>query len=467
MQPDTTSQRSPGLKLILAIVIAMMLTVPLFAIYLLVYDRQHQSDTARNSIAQGWGGPQTLIGPLLVIPYRAETTTTETVDGKQVTKTGVETRELVLSPETADVVTKIAPEVRKRSIYEAVVYGAHTAGRTRFALPADLQRYGVAADKLQLDRAELRFGVSDPRGLYGAPPKVTIDGVARSLQPGKGPGETNGAGFYTWLDATTLTTKPMIADFAFDLRGNASLALVPRAGDTRWAITSPWPNPSFQGGFLPTDRHVAANGFTATYRVGNLALGRTLVDTGDTAAAPVVPASPGSPSVERAAAAGPQAMTAQVDLVTPVDLYDQVNRSVKYGFLFIGFTFMAFLMFDVVGGVRVATVEYLLVGAGLILFFVMLLAFAEVVGFTLAYLIAAGAIVGLLTAYSAAVLKSRRRAGFILGLLVALYAVLYILLSLEAYSLLIGSLLLFAALAAVMFLTRNIDWGRVTPPVPV
>ena len=466
MQSDTDRQRSPGLKLILAIVIAMMLTIPLFAIYLLVYDRQHQSDTARSSIAQGWGGAQTLIGPLLAIPYRAETTTTETVDGKQVTKTGIETRELVLSPETADIVTKIAPEVRKRSIYEAVVYGAHTAGRARFALPADLQRYGVAADKLQLDRAELRFGVSDPRGLYGAPPKVTIDGAARSLQPGKGPGETNGAGFYTWLDATALATKPMIADFVFDLRGNASLALVPRAGDTRWVLTSPWPNPSFQGGFLPTDRQVAANGFTATYRVGNLALGRTLVDIGDTAAAPVVPASPGSPSVERAAAAGPQAMTAQVDLVTPIDLYDQVNRSVKYGFLFIGFTFVAFLMFDVVGGVRVATVEYLLVGVGLILFFVMLLAFAEVVGFTLAYLIAAGAIVGLLTAYSAAVLKSRRRAGFILGLLVALYAVLYILLSLEAYSLLIGSLLLFAALAAVMFLTRNIDWGRVTPPIP-
>jgi inner membrane protein len=466
MQPDTAFQRSPGLKLILAIVIAMMLTVPLFAIYLLVYDRQHQSDTARSSIAQGWGGPQALIGPLLAIPYQAQTTTTETVDGKQVSKTRIETRELLLSPETADIVTKIAPEVRKRSIYEAVVYGAHTAGRARFALPADLQRYGVAADKLQLDRAELRFGVSDPRGLYGAPPKVTVDGAARSLQPGKGPGETNGAGFYTWLDATVLTTKPMTADFAFDLRGNASLALVPRAGDTRWAVTSPWPNPSFQGGFLPTDRHVAANGFTATYRVGNLALGRTLVDTSDTTAALVVPVSPGPASVERAAA-GPQAMTAQVDLVTPVDLYDQVNRSVKYGFLFIGFTFMAFLMFDVVGGVRVATVEYLLVGAGLILFFVMLLAFAEVIGFTLAYLVAAGAIVALLTAYSAAVLKSRRRAGFILGLLVALYAVLYILLSLEAYSLLIGSLLLFAALAAVMFLTRNIDWGRVTPPVPV
>ena len=136
-----------------------------------------------------------------------------------------------------------------------------------------------------------------------------------------------------------------------------------------------------------------------------------------------------------------------------------MSRAAKYGFLFIGFTFAAFLMFDVVGGVRVSAVEYLLVGAGLVLFFVLLLAFAEVIGFTAAYLVASAAIIGLITAYSAAVLKSWRRAWYIGGLLVALYAVLYILLSLEAYSLLIGSLLLFAALAGVMYATRNLDWG--------
>ena len=152
------------------------------------------------------------------------------------------------------------------------------------------------------------------------------------------------------------------------------------------------------------------------------------------------------------------AQVAEVDLVTPVDLYSEINRSVKYGFLFIGFTFLMFWLFDVVGGVAVATVEYLLAGAGLVLFFVMLLAFAEVIGFALAYLVAAGAIVGLLAAYSAAVLASRKRAGVVAVLLAALYAVLYVLLGLEAYSLLIGSLLLFAGLAATMWLTRRIDW---------
>ena len=151
--------------------------------------------------------------------------------------------------------------------------------------------------------------------------------------------------------------------------------------------------------------------------------------------------------------------TAQISLIQPVDLYSQVNRATKYGFLFIGFTFLALLMFDVIGGVRVSAVEYLLMGAALVLFFVLLLAFAEVIGFTPAYILASAAIAGLNTAYSAAVLGSWRRAAFIGGLLVGLYAVLYILLSLEAFSLLIGSLLLFAALAGVMYATRRIDWG--------
>jgi inner membrane protein len=158
---------------------------------------------------------------------------------------------------------------------------------------------------------------------------------------------------------------------------------------------------------------------------------------------------------------------ASINLIQPVDLYSQVNRATKYGFLFIGFTFLALLMFDVIGGVRVSAVEYLLMGAAIVLFFVLLLAFAEVIGFTFAYIVASTAIAGLNTAYSAAVLNSWRRAYFIGGLLVGLYAVLYVLLSLEAFSLLIGSLLIFAALAGVMYGTRRVDWSAPRKPEEV
>lgn len=450
------AERTPGMKLFFAILVAAMLVIPLFSVYLLVYDRENQSKTAVGSIAEGWGGPQTIAGPLLVIPYQTDATETVTENNRQVTRTSRVWRELEIAPDVAVLDSTLSPERRKRSIYEVVVYSATTAGKARFTLPADLARYGVTADALAYDRAELRFGLSDARGLYGPPPRVIVDGVRRALQPGKGPSATSGSGFFAPLDVAALRARPLLVDFAFEFRGNASLTLSPLAGDTRWTVSSPWQHPSFGGGFLPAGHQIGKDGFRATWRVGNLALGESLVDSG-------APASGGSANpYDRSDTAIAGDHQAGVTLISPVDLYSQVNRSVKYGFLFIGFTFMAFLMFDVVGGVRVSAVEYLLVGAGLVLFFVMLLAFAEVIGFTPAYLIASAMIIGLVTAYSAAVLKSRRRAGFMAALLIGLYAVLYVLLSLEAYSLLIGALLLFVALAAIMYLTRNIRWGEGT-----
>ena len=453
-------ERTPGFKLGLAIAIAFVLTIPLFSIYLLSYDRQSQSREAAASITSGWGGSQAMNGPLLVIPYRATATETVVENGKSVTRSNQVMRELTLAPETVELTTALSPQVRKRSIYEAVIYDARVAGKARFAFPPDLARSGIELAQMDLSRAEVRFGPSDPRGL-GANPRVNAGGTALRLQPGGG--SSGGRGFFAWIDASSLTSAPLPVDFAFDLRGNGSIALAPQAGDTRWTVRSSWPSPSFGGDFLPALRQVSDKGFTASYSIGNLALGRSLVSTGDVGAAPTPP-----PESDRSYAEKTRiAQSADISLIQPVDLYSQVNRAVKYGFLFIGFTFLALLMFDVIGGVRVSAVEYLLMGAALVLFFVLLLAFAEVIGFTLAYVLASAAIAGLNTAYSAAVLGSWRRAGFIGGLLVGLYAVLYILLSLEAYSLLIGSLLLFAALAGVMYATRRIDWGARREAAPV
>ncbi|HEX6073570.1 MAG TPA: cell envelope integrity protein CreD [Sphingomicrobium sp.] len=453
-------EHTPGFKLFLTIIVGLVLTIPLFSVWLLVYDRQTQSEEAQSSITEGWGGAQAMTGPVLVIPYRATATETVVENGQSVTRSRDVMRELTLAPETIEMSTDVRPELRRRSIYEAVVYDAKVSGRAHFAFPPDLARTGVTPDKMDMSRAELRFGLSDPRGL-GANPRVAAAGRPLRLQPGGGSG--GGRGFFAWIDATNLNSVPLNVDFAYDFRGNAALSLAPQAGDTRWSVHSSWPSPSFGGDFLPGDRRVGAKGFDATYRIGNLALGRSLVSTGDAGASNMIereaPPSRGTYATPAVASDAGAFQTAQISLIQPVDLYSQVNRATKYGFLFIGFTFLALLMFDVIGGVRVSAVEYLLMGAALVLFFVLLLAFAEVIGFAPAYVLASAAIAALNTAYSAAVLGSWRRAAFIGALLVGLYAVLYILLSLEAYSLLIGSLLLFAALAGVMYATRQIDWG--------
>jgi len=452
--------RTPGFKLFLTIVVGLVLAIPLFMVWWQIYDRRSQSEEAMQSITSGWGGPQAMAAPVLVIPYRGTTAETVEENGRQVTRTRDIIQELTLAPEAAELATDLRPERRKRSIYEAVVYAASNQGAARFALPPDLERSSVRVEDLLLDRAEIRFGISDPRGL-GANPQVALDGRPVRLQPGGG--TSGGRGFFAWVDATPLASRPMAVRYAFDLRGSTALTLAPQGGDTQWRVHSSWPHPSFGGEFLPAQRTVRASGFDASYRVGNLALGRSLVSTGAPGSSNLierVPPPSRAPTTNPVAADnGGPVQTAQISLIQPVDLYSQVDRAAKYGFLFIGFTFLALLMFDVIGGVRVSAVEYLLMGAALVLFFVLLLAFAEVIGFTPAYVLASAAIIGLNTAYSAAVLGSWRRGGVIGGWLVGLYAVLYILLSLEAFSLLIGSLLLFAALAGVMYATRRIDWG--------
>ena len=460
MTETVRTERSPGIKLLFASLIALALMIPLLLVYWLVYDRQAQSNTAQAAINAGWGGPQVVAGPVIVVPFRITQVQNEEVNGKTVSRTVEVEQQLFLSPVDNRVTTAMKPQERTKSIYRSVLFEAQISGKARFALPADLPRFGVTRDKLLWDRAEVRIGASDARGLTrgGA---IRANGMALAVEPGNGPAATSGQGFFAFLPWNG--EGELTVDYDFGLRGSRSLSLVPRGGRTQWAIESGWESPSFGGAFLPESRTVNDKGFQAAYTIDKLALGQPPVATSEPGP-PVIDDGADGSSMPYPAVSGTdnaQARAVTVGLLEPVNLYSKVDRSVKYGFLFIGFTFLTFLLFDVVGGARVAGAESLLPGAGLVLFFVLLLAFAEVIGFTAAYVVAAGAIIGLLSAYSAAVLKSWQRGRFIGALLVGLYALLFVLLNLEAWSLLIGSVLLFVALAGVMYATRKVDWGNV------
>jgi inner membrane protein len=468
MTEAVRKERSPGIKLLFACIIGLTLVIPLVMVYALVWDRQSQSQTAQDAINAGWGGPQVLAGPVVVVPFKTTETQNETgADGKTTSRTVEVEKLLYISPVENKVATSVRPEERRKSIYRSVLYEAQVKGSARFELPADLPRFGVTAEALIWDRAELRMGASDARGLTTGGTLIA-NGQALAVQPGKGPGATGGQGFFAFLPWKG--EGAIVVDYAFALRGSRTLSLVPRGGHTTWDVASTWASPSFGGAFLPERPAVSGKGFTASYTVDKLALGLAPVSTDDQGP-PVIDdgsGNSGSGAVTTATTAdrssesvSGQALAVTVGLIEPVNLYSKVDRSVKYGFLFIGFTFLAFLLFDIVGGTRVAAAEYLLTGAALVLFFALLLAFAEVIGFTEAYLLASAAIIGLLTAYSAAVLKSWKRARFIGALLIGLYALLFVLLNLEAWSLLIGSVLLFVALAGVMYATRNVDWTSV------
>ena len=438
--PRSSDERTPSYKFGLVVLLAALLAIPLFSVYLLVYDRKLQSATARDSIVTGWGSEQTIAGPYLVLPYSHSVQATSNENGQVVTRTAIRDDALYIAATDLSFDTRLDPSLRHRSIYEAVIYTADTAARGTFRLP-DFAALNIDPASVRLGEADIRLGLSDAKGLAGSRPTLVVDGRTLPLIPGSGLSQSSKGGFTGRLGFVPLADRPLPFTIRFTVRGHDTLALSPSAQDTRWHVTSSWPSPSFLGGFLPVGHHVAAQGFVADWRIGNLALNRPIVSVGEQEAN--------------------DDNLVSVALLDPVDLYSEVNRATKYGFLFIGFTFVALLMFDILAGVVVPGPTYLLVGAGLILFFVLLLAFAEVIGFTLSYLLASFGIVTLISTYAAAILRSWTRAGVVAAMLVSLYAVLYVLLSLEAFSLLIGSLLMFAALSGVMYVTRRVDWRNV------
>lgn len=449
-------ERSPGAKFLMVLLMGFIITIPLFTVWLLNYDRQSQSETAQQSIVSGWGGKQVFAGPKMVLPYQAKVTESVEENGKTVTRSNIVTRELFVAPELVKLNSQLNTETKKRAIYEVIVYDTAMTGSATFRLPDDLDRYGVTRDQIDFSRAELRFGLSDARGLAGDN-KVVVNGETLELQPGKGLGETGNSGFFAFVNGEALATGAIEAEFNVRFKGNQSVTIAPHAGQTEWTVQSEWPHPSFAGSFLPESRTIDDDGFKAKYVITNLALGTSLIST--EGAQQVQPMRAKDMTYYDPAYSNGGTASATVDLIQPVDLYGQVDRATKYGFLIIGFTFVAFLLFDLIGGVKISSVQYILVGVALVLFFVLLLAFAEIVGFALAYVMASLATIGLITAYSASVLSSWRRASIVGGMLAALYGAIYILLSLEAYSLLIGSLLIFLALAGVMFVTRRLDWS--------
>jgi len=213
--------RAPGIRLLFVVLVGLALTVPLLFVYALVSDRQQQAATAQAEIVGGWGGSQVLSGPIIAVPFR--TTGSETVmeNGKQVTRISEVEKLFYIAPVSHDLSTRIDPEERRKSIYRSVLYTAKVHGSAVFALPADLDRFGVTRERLMWDRAELRIGVSDARGLItGA--SLAAAGKPLVLQPGKGPAASGGQGFFAflgWDGNGALEVK-----YDYGLRGSRSIS---------------------------------------------------------------------------------------------------------------------------------------------------------------------------------------------------------------------------------------------------
>lgn len=415
--------------------LALVLYVPVTMIQGLVSERQARRDEAVTGIANGWGARQTLAGPYLAVPYERTRfeVARETVDGVPRVHAieRVESKLLRLPVESISWEISTQVSEKTRGIYKARLYTATAMARGRLRVPA---HFGLAetGGRIKWGVPRLVVGVTDPGGIRSVSALV-IGGSEHAFVSASGDARRQPEGVHVPLPelrAARAQTLPF--SFSMELAGSQAFSLAPLGADTGVTMRSSWPHPSFTGRFLPVQHDIAAEGFSARWAVSRYA----------------------APGVS-----GTQALT--VSFVRPVGLYQKLERASKYGFLFIGLTFAAFLLFEQLRRLAIHPIQYAFVGLALAMFFLLLTALSEHIAFGAAYAAATLACTGVITGYLVRVLGSTA-AGLAFGVaLAALYGLLYALLRAEDYSLLGGSLLLFALLAAVMFGTRGVDWyGR-------
>lgn len=420
----------------------VLLMIPLAMVSDLVRERTETREHAAQEVARAHAGTQTLTGPVLHVPYTETFTRRVVVDVAK----NVEREEIVkehhvatVFPTTMDTRSRLSTEVRWRGIFPVTVYNSRHDSAGRFVWPGVVPR--EKGGQVALGQPWLTFGVSDLRGLQGQPElQLGTQKLTVTAAPG-------GAQLPLPLAAgvpADLLQPGATLDFTLgmDLAGTGLIAYVPLAGENRVTLVSAWPHPNFGGDFLPRSRTVSADGFEAVWSVPALS----------------------TQAQQQFLSRGKEQVATDsfsVALGNPVDVYRLTERATKYGLMFIVLTFAAFFVLEMVKRWRIHPMQYLMIGAALVLFFLLLLSLSEQVGFFVAYLAASAGCIALLTHYLRHVLGGWRPALGISGLLVALYGVLYGILQSEDNALMMGSLLLFGVLAAVMVATRRIDWYNV------
>ena len=380
--------------------------IPLQMISGLVRERQNNADETVRAISDEWSRAQTLAGPRLVFEY--EVTEKDAAGKTQVRKI---TRKIY--PDHLKVDADIATQLLHRSIYDVMVYRSDLALAGDFVIPEDLT--------VQDARVQLEMELSDLRGIEGEA-GFTVAGEPYRFT------DSRDAVLVKELKIACEKGKEADIPFAMNLRvkGSKSMSFKPVGGITEVTVHGDCPTPSFKGDFLPAEREIRDDGFSARWIVSQINRG------------------------------GPEESAFQVDLLQKVTQYQQATRTLKYGLLIIALVFIAGLIVELVGKREISIIQYLVIGLSLVLFYALVLSFSEFMSFGIAYALAAAMTTLALLGYFRGILKDR--SAYLLVALVALaYIVSYVLLQMETYALLTGSLILFLLLAVVMYFTRNLN----------
>ena len=459
-QLKAAANGSLGLKLIIVCALVMLMAIPAMFISYISYERSSRADDVINEVSQRYGGEQYISGPMLVAPY---------VQMDAVGRVAERGNYVVFAEKGTATFSDIETTIRKRSLFKVPTYQGVGILQGQFG-----QLAAIAPDNaLQIDweRAKIIVALSDVRGLKQDVALILPSGETRSFEPAifdtaynqvSGSVDTpervtvvsKNYQSFGWMPSALPQTYLSVnaaelikMNGSFDVKvslaigGAKRLGVTPFAQSTTVELFTDWPDPGFEGGFPPDNREINAEGFTADWTVPYLRRGIRAHGKAH----------------RLASLTGPDKIMT-VQFVSTDNPYQTVNRALKYAVMFIGLVFIAYFLFEVIVGVRVHPAQYILIGLAQSIFYLLLLAFAERIGFTGAFLISAGATVAATAGYAGAVFGHKKyilRAGAVFALV---YGLLYILMRMQDFALMVGALASFAAISGMMYLTRNLDW---------
>ena len=330
----------------------------------------------------------------------------------------------------------INPEKRYRGIYEIVVYNSQLDIAGTFN-EFDLAAVDIRQENILFDKAEFVVGINDLRGIEEQV-NLSWNDKEISFNPGIPSNDIASSGINALISIEPLDSATYNFELSLNLKGSQLLYFTPVGKVTDVDLTSDWPSPSFNGAFLPDSREVTEKGFKANWNV--LHLNRNY------------------PQIWASNRHSINNSSFGIDLLLPVDNYQKSYRSTRYAILFIGFTFLVFFFIEVLNKVFIHPVQYILVGVALIVFYTLLISISEHLKFNFAFIISAISTLLLIAGYVKAILKSTKLTMLISGILTVLYAFIFVIIQLQDYALLIGSIGVFIILGLVMYLSRKIDW---------
>lgn len=438
----TSFFQSNTAKMVMVGFLTLVLLIPLFFVQDLIKERTQRKSEMVDEVTELWGKDILFYGPILRVPYSSYETYNVTNPKTNATtiQRKITTQYAYFFPNELKNTSNVKKnESLKRGIFNHVVFTADLAFKGEFS-HLNLAKLGLTEEQMQWDKAAIVVKTTNLKSIKSEL-KIQLNASKFNFEP-----QNSEKSEYSVLATNAFNYKEinptgtLAFDFIITYNGSNSLKFIPIGKTTTVSVTSDWESPSFEGSFAASDTTKTVNqkGFHADWKI--LDINRTFTQQ----------YANGLPDLDD--------YLFGVKLIQMVDEYQQNERASKYGFLVIGLTFLLFFLIQSISKINIHIFQYSMIGLALIMFYTLLISITEHSSFSLAYAIAGSSVVGLITLYSVSILKNKKFPLFIGIALTVLYTFIYVIIQLEDYALLVGSIGLFVILAGVMYCSRKIDW---------